>query len=136
MLALIDIAPEFIFIESKGFVIRKLEHNPESFGDALIEMAGKPFSLQFVRDRDQVFVNVGNHNSGWNKLEYVLEFVNSSVTQQQIGEPPNVVIMSNIFQENWKSVESLFLDQAKILRLKEFVTNKSNIFIEKIFGRC
>jgi hypothetical protein len=98
-------------------------------------MTGIPFSLRFERDRGQVFVDVGGDESGWYKLEYVLEFVDSAVTQQQLGEPPSPTLMADLLQGRWDKVVDLFSDQQRILQLQVFAKQKSAALLDRIFGK-
>jgi hypothetical protein len=135
MIDLADIAPAFSFVIGKGFVPGTSVYRPQEFGNATLGMTGIPFSLRFERDRGQVFVDVGNDASGWCKLEYVLEFVDSSITQQQLGEPPSPSLMAGLLQGHWDSVVGLFSNQQRILQLKAFTRQKSAALLNRIFGK-
>ncbi len=106
-----------------------------TFGNAALEMVGVPFSLRFERDRGQVFVDAGSNAAGWHKLEHVLEFVDNSVTQQQLGEPPNPVAMANLLQLNWDKVVGLFGDQQRTLQLQAFAKQKSAVLLSRLFRK-
>lgn len=134
MIALADIAPAFSFIADRGFAPRTSAYNPQEFGNGILVMAGTPFSLRFVRDRDQVFVNIGDDTAGWHKLEYVLEFIDNSVTQQQLGEPPSPAILANLLHARWNNVVQLFNEPHKTLELEAFASEKSAALLRKIFG--
>ena len=135
MTDLADIAPAFSFVVGKGLVSNASDYRPQEFGNAALVMVGAPFSLRFERDRGQVFVDAGSIAAGWHKLEYVLEFVDSSVTQQQLGEPPDPAAMASLLQLNWDKVSGMFGDQQKTSQLQEFAKQKSAALLGKLFRK-
>lgn len=135
MIDLSDIAPEFSFVGGKGLTRSASDYKPREFGNAFLVMAGVPFSIRLTRDRGQVFVDAGNSAAGWHKLEYILEFVDSSVTQEQFGEPPDPVAMANLLQRNWDEVSSVFSNQQKTSRLQAFTKEKSEAFLGTLFRK-
>jgi len=135
MIDLADIAPAFAFIVGKGFMPGVSECDQHAFGDAFLVMSGTPFSLRSVRDRGQVLVDVGNDATGWQSLGYVLEFVDNSITQQQLGEPPDPTIMATLLQAHWDKVASLFNDQQKTSQLQAFAKQRSAALLSKIFRK-
>jgi hypothetical protein len=126
-----DIAPAFSFVIGKGLV----SSAPQEFGNAALVMAGAPFSLRFERDRGQVFVDAGSGAAGWHKLEYILEFVDNSVTRQQLGEPPDPAAMANLLQLNWDMVVSLLSDQQRTSQLQAFAKQKSEALLGSLFRK-
>jgi len=135
MIELIDIAPAFTFVVDNGLVPSPGEYKPQEFGNATLVMVGAPFSLRFERDRGQVFVDVGSNVFGWHKLEYVLEFVNHSITQHQLGEPPDPVLMARLLQANWNDVASLFGDQQNVSLLEAFGKQKLAALMGRLFRK-
>jgi hypothetical protein len=135
MIDLAQVAPAFSFVEGNGLVQSASAYSPQRFGNAAIIMVGAPFSLRFERDRGDVFVDAGSNAAGWHKLEYVLEFVENSVTQQQLGEPPDTAAMAKLLQLNWDKVVSLFSDQQKISQLQAFTREKSAALLGKLFPK-
>jgi len=135
MIDLNDIAPAFLFVIGKGFMPGTSVYKPQEFGNASLVMTGVPFSLRLERDRGQVFVDVGSDASGWYKLEYVLEFVDRSITQQQLGEPPSPGLLADLLQARWDKVVILFGDHQRILELQTFAKQKSAALLNKIFGK-
>ena len=133
MIDLVDIAPAFSLVVGKGPVPSASNCRPQEFGNAALVMVGAPFSLRFERDRGQVFVDVGSNAAGWHKLEYVLEFVDNSVTQQQLAEPPDPTALANLLQGRWDKVADLFSDQHKTSQLQVFAKQKSAALLSKIF---
>lgn len=134
MTELADIAPAFLFVGDKGFEPGASDYRPQEFGNAALVMVGAPFSLRFERDRGQIFVDAGS-TAGWHKLEYVLEFVDKSVTQQQLGEPPDPAAMAHLLQLNWYKVVSLFSDQQKTSQLEVFAKQKSEALLGQLFRK-
>lgn len=135
MINLADIAPTFWFVLGKGLEPGQSDYKPHEFGNAVFEMVGKPFSLRFERDRGQVFVDVGSTVSGWYKLEYVLEFLDKAVSEQQLGAPPNPAVMAGLLQLNWEKVVGLFDDQDRTLQLEIFTKQKSEVLLSKFFRK-
>lgn len=135
MIDLADIAPVFSFVGGKGLVPSTSDYRPQEFGNAALVMVGVPFSLRFERDRGQIFVDVGSSAAGWHKLEYVLEFVDNSVTQQRLGEPPDPAAMANLLELNWDRVASLFSDQQKTSQLQVFAKQKSAALLGRLFRK-
>lgn len=135
MIDLTDIAPAFSFVQRKGFVVGASDYRPQEFGNATLVIVGVPFSLRFERDRGQVFVDLGSDAVGWHKLEYVLEFVDNSITQGQLGEPPDLAVMASLLQAHWGKVTDLFSDPQKILQLQAFAKRKSVTLLDKIFPK-
>jgi hypothetical protein len=134
MIDLIDIAPAFSFVINKGLTPSTATYDPQAFGNARLVMTGTPFSLQFERDRGQVFVDIGNDAVGWHKLEYALEFVDSSITQKQLGAPPDIADLANLLQGRWDKVAHLFNDHQKMSELQAFAKKKTMSFMSGIFG--
>ena len=124
-----------MFVVSKGLVPSVGDYKPQEFGNAALVMIGAPFSLRFERDRGQVFVDAGSNAAGWHKLEYVLEFADSSITQQQLGEPPDPADMANLLAMRWDKVADLFSDQQKTSQLQAFARQKSAALLGKIFRK-
>ncbi len=135
MIELADIAPAFSFVVSRGLVPNAGDYKPQEFGNAALVAVGAPFSLRFERDRGQVFVDAGSSAAGWHKLEYVLEFVDSSITQQQLGEPPDPTALANLLQWRWDKVADLFSDQQRTAQLQAFAKQKSAALLGKMFRK-
>lgn len=132
---LVDIAPAFVFVVSKGLAPGASNYQPQAFGDAVVVMVGAPLSLRFERDRGQIFVDAGSNAVGWHKLEYVLEFVDDSGTQQQLGEPPDATAMANLLRVHWDKVVNLFRDEQRTLEFQAFARQKSAALLSKIFSK-
>lgn len=135
MIELMNIAGSFSFTLNKGFSMGRIAYSPEEFGNADLTIAGEAFSIRLERDRGQTFANIGNKFLGWYKLEYVLEFSDSSITQQQLGAPPDVTLLADLLQNRWDKVVELFNDPKKVLRLHTFTEQKTADFVRGIFGK-
>ena len=134
IVALADIAPAFAFILERGFVAGESRYEPEHFGDALLVMHSSPFSLRFVRDRGQDFVDVGSASSGWTSLGYVLEFIDHEITQSQLGKPPDIGVLAKLLQAHWDEVVELFGNLKRMSQFNVFAERKAAEFLSKIFG--
>jgi hypothetical protein len=135
MIELSDIAPSFSFIQHEGFV-KALDHfRPEEFGNADLVMAGSKFSLKFERDRGQVFVDIGNSDIGWEKLEYALVFIDDSVTEEQLGAPPEVTRLAELAKSHWREIVQLYGDSANLSAFRDFCKMQSSAFISGIFSK-
>lgn len=135
MIDLADIAPSFSFVTGKDLVPSAGDYMPDHFGNAVLVMVGSSFSLRFKRDRGQVFVDAGSDAAGWQKLEYVLEFVDGTATQKRLGEPPNLAAMAKVLALNWDKVASLFSDQERSSELQEFAQQKSAAMLGRLFPK-
>ncbi len=135
MINIDDIAPAFAFVLQKGFVMGSAIDRPLEFGNAEVELSGQPFSLRLTRERGQVLADIGTTSSGWYKLEYVLEFVDPSVEQSQLGKPPDAAIMSDLLQRDWDEVAKLFNDELALRRLQEFARQRSAALLSSIFPK-
>ncbi len=135
MISLMDIAPAFLFVLGKDFFpdSRTADYRPNEFGNAVVVMTGPQFSLRFERDRGLVFVDAGNAIAGWHKLEYVLEFVNQSITQQQLGEPPDDEALATVLLQNWDEVTRLFSDRRLVSQLQDFSKERTATLLNRIF---
>lgn len=135
MVLLSDIAQSFSFIQHEGFVKVSDYYRAEEFGNAELVMAGPKFSLKFERDRGQVFVDIGNSDLGWEKLEYALIFVDESITEEQLGVPPQVARLAELAQSHWTRLTELYGDNANLLALREFCKIRSSALISGIFSK-
>ena len=133
MIELSDIAPSFFFIQHQGFVKASDHYKSEEFGNADLIMAGPKFSFRFERDRGQVFVDIGNSDIGWQKLEYALVFIDDSVTEQQLGAPPEVTRLADLAKSHWKEIAQLYSDSTNLSAFTDFCKMRSSALISGIF---
>jgi biotin-(acetyl-CoA carboxylase) ligase len=70
---------------------------------------------------------------GTHKLEYVLEFVNQSITQQQLGEPPDAETLATVLLQNWDEVTRLFSDRRLVSQLQDFSKERTATLLSRIF---
>lgn len=134
MITLANLAPAFSFVASKGLVPTTSIFTPQEFGNATVVMAGNPCSLRFQRDRGQVTVDIGSEDLGWHKLEYALEFVDRAITQDSLGEPPDIDRMAMLLQLRWQDVVGPFSDRVWISELQAFAEQRSAALLKKIFN--
>lgn len=135
MIDLDSIAPAFSFVSDKGFAPNLIDYKPQEFGNAVLIMKGTVFSLRFIRDRGQIFVDAGNNVAGWYKLEHLLEFVNDSRSIQQHDESHDLTKMAIPLQMQWENVVSVFNNQNKILQFKIFSEQKSTAWLRKMLDK-
>jgi hypothetical protein len=135
MIDIVEIAPAFTFVTEKGLVPGRSDYKPREFGNAVLFMEGASFSLRLERDRGEVFVDVGNDAAGWHKLEYVIEFLDNSITQQQLGEPPRSDAMAGLLYAYWDRVISLFNDKKLTQQLQNFEDSKASALLGNIFKK-
>lgn len=135
MIDFADIVPALSFVRDKGLVQSASDYRPQEFGDVSIVLVGTPFSLRIERDRGQVFLDAGNQSAGWYKLEFILEFVDNSVAQHQLGEPPDPAAMAKLLRTNWDKVARLFGDQQEVWQLQRFAKQKSADLLSRLFRK-
>jgi hypothetical protein len=135
MIELSDVAPSFSFIQHEGFVRASGQFRPEEFGNADLVMAGPNFSVKFERDRGQVFVDIGNSEIGWEKLEYALVFVDDGITEEQLGAPPEVTRLADLAKSHWREIVQLYGDSATLSAFRAFCKMRSSDFISRIFSK-
>ncbi len=133
MISLIDIAPAFSFVLEKGLVQSSATYDPKAFGNFYLVLNGKVFSLRIEQDRGQVFIDIHNDLIGWCKLEYIIEFIDSSLREENLGAPPNPTRLANLLKENWAEIEMVFNDKKRIQALKNFIQKKTDNLLKKIF---
>jgi hypothetical protein len=59
----------------RGFSVQRLEENPESFGNTIMVLESRQYSLRILSDRGQVFVDVkeaGHEPERWYDLSRIL----------------------------------------------------------------
>jgi hypothetical protein len=135
MVELSDIAPSFAFVQHEGFVQVSGHYKPEEFGNAVLVMAGQNFSLKFERDRGQIFVDIGNSDIGWEKLEYALIFLDNSIKEEQLGSPPTESRLADLARSNWKKIFQLHEDTVSMSAFKDFCQIQSSNHISRIFSK-
>lgn len=122
-------------LQQYGF--KKIEemYSPEDFGNAFIKMVSSDFQLRFIRDRDQVFVDVAPiATDHWHKLEYALEFVDPDIRFEEFGSPPEVGRLAKSLEKNYHKVRELFSNDLTQLNFERFVKIKTDELITKLFG--
>jgi hypothetical protein len=136
MIDLNSLAPDFQFLEKKGFIHILDEYKSHEFGDAFLILRGPFFSIKVERDRSQIYFDLGANFNDWYKLEYVIEFIDRSITQKQLEEPPSPSILAEHFERLFDKVTSLFKDEFQILALRQFSLQKSKLLISTLFGKA
>lgn len=124
MISLADLAPCLSFVADKGFAQADATGDPLAFGNAFILMAGQPFSLRIVRDRGQVFADIGTDGNVWDDLAAVLEFIHPSVADDHSGAPPDLERLSGLLEQYWDKVVHLYRDPRALLQFRAFAKER------------
>ncbi|MEJ7805799.1 MAG: hypothetical protein WKG03_07760 [Telluria sp.] len=135
MIELDDIAPEFNFLLSKGFVLKSSVYCQKEFGNASLEICGAIFSVRLERDRGQLFVDLGSDSTGWYKLEYLIEFLDGSIANE-FAQLPEPKILANLLETHWCRVVDLMTDTQKRADFQEFAKKKSTSLLRLLFGNA
>src|SRR6266550_3475553 len=72
-----EIREALSFLVERGFEVVDDSYNPEAFGNAFVRFESKDFAVRVVRDRGQIFADVGPAQTSdeWHDLRRVLEFL-------------------------------------------------------------
>jgi hypothetical protein len=124
MIRLADLAPCFSFVADKGFAQADAACDPLAFGNAFVLMAGQPFSLRIVRDRGQVFADIGTDGNVWDDLAAVLEYIHPSVPDDHIGAPPDLERLAGLLEQYWDKVVHLYRDPGALLQFRAFAKER------------
>jgi hypothetical protein len=131
-----SVAPEFVeFVASEGFKITESVAKPEEFGNASIVLDSSAFKLRVYTDRGQCFVDVGRDGRDWHKLEYVLEFLDPSCSQEWFDEPPRLDKLAAVLKRNMQPVSTLLASDLAASGFAMFEKKKSADMIARIFGK-
>ena len=129
-------ATEFVeFVTSEGFKIAESVAKPEEFGNASIVLESSAFKLRVYIDRGQQFVDVGTDGWDWHKLEYVLEFLDPSYSQEWFGEPPQLGKLAEAIKNNMQAITKLLASDLAVSGFAMFEKQKSTELITRIFGK-
>jgi hypothetical protein len=129
-----SIAPEFVgFVSDDGFTISSAVVQPEEFGNASIVLDSINFKLRVYTDRGQRFVDVGGNGRDWHKLEYVLEFLDPTCSQDLLDEPPKLDKLAAVLKKNMQAVPNLLASDLAASGFAMFEKRKSADLIAKIF---
>jgi hypothetical protein len=82
-------------------------YSPADFGNAVITMRGPDASLRFVRERGQVFVDLGKTNGDWVDANEVLERAHLHPYPGQPIEPVRIV---NLVCSNYDQLKPWLAD--------------------------
>lgn len=129
------LAPDFHFLEKMNFVSISSDYRQSDFGNALLILKGPVFFFKVVRDRGQLFFDLGENFNEWHKLEYVIEYIDSSVTQKQLSVPPASKMLAMHFERLINDISNLFTDNQQLLALREFEKEKSNLLMNLLFNK-
>lgn len=131
MIHLKDIAPEFAFLLDIGFREADSSYRRESFGDAVLTLAGPEFALRFVRDRGQVFVDValdaGNPPIDWCPLVTFFEFLESTRHGECADTSVALDKLSESLQANWPELRRALTSHESLAKLRRFMLDTSRL---------
>lgn len=130
-----SVAPEFVeFVTSEGFKIAESVAKPEEFGNVSIVLDSSTFKLRVYTDRGQRFVDVGRDGRDWHKLEYVLEFLDPSCSQEWFGEPPRLDKLAEVLKRSIQAISKLLASDLAASGFAMFEKKKAADLIARIFG--
>ena len=137
MIHLKDIAPEFAYLSNMGFCEADSSYRRESFGDAMLVLAGPEFALRFIRDRGQVFVDVslatGTPLVDWCPLDTLLPFIAS--TQGACSTDASIALdeLSESLHDKWPEVRQVLTSQTLLAQLRKFMLDRSRARAPRVF---
>jgi hypothetical protein len=134
MISINIIAPDFHFLEKKGFFSISSDYEKNSFGNVVLILKGPVLLFKVTRDRGQLFFDLGVNFNEWYRLECVIEYIDSSVTQRQLGEPPSSKKLAIHFERLIDDISNLFMDNQRLFALRRLEKEKSNLLINRLFN--
>lgn len=111
-----EISPFFSeLLDEHGFRMVSESHAPDSFGDGLIVLQTEDVRLRFVRDRGQVFADVGSSGTSsgddWHQLQRVKEFLHrhdSTAAASDARRATGIDELGVWLKANYEQVRTLF----------------------------
>ena len=124
-------------VESHGFQVIDETYNPKAFGDAVVGFQSRDFALRVVRDRGQIFADVGPAQTldEWYDLKRVLEFQGRGSTDTSEFELNELV---RVLKVNYDELSRLFSKENYSLisdKLKRFEIEKAKERLAKLSSR-
>ena len=123
-------------IDEYGFVIQQETYMPEYFGSFFITLLGKDFRVRFVKDRIDLWADVGpiGETEDWTDVRVVLEFLaqkeGKEFTEIEISD---MKTLSEQFKSNYEKIQSFF-DKRNFPELKKELEEYEFEQAEKRFG--
>ncbi|HEY9897855.1 MAG TPA: hypothetical protein V6D00_01625 [Pantanalinema sp.] len=128
-----SIAPEFLLIaKERNFSIKESSVDTKLFGNSLILLNSPEFNLRIIKDRGQIFVEIGKSENEWHNLDYILEFVDSSYIPET-DDSKNVNNLAKYLNKNWEPVRKLMTGDLFKSGYISFEESKSLDLVSKIF---
>lgn len=135
-----EIRPFFSeLLDEHGFRVVSESHEPKSFGNGLIVLQAEDLRLRFVRDRGQVFADIGapgqTGDDNWHQLQRVMEFMHRH--DSPAADPRRAAGLDELgvwLKENYETVRALFREEtypSTRVALKKFEREKA----EQMFGK-
>ena len=110
-----EIRPFFsALLDEHGFRLVSESYEPASFGNGLIVLQSEDLRLRFVRDRGQVFADVGpsgQTGEHWHQLQRVMEFLQRHDSPADASDARRAASLDELgvwLKENYEGVRSLF----------------------------
>ena len=135
LIELSDIAHSFLFLYEQGFVRVSGAYVAGRTDAGHLIMRGPKFSIRFILDWNQVFVDIGSQILGWEKLEYLLMFCDETIVEEELGAPPIVDLMAGLLQFHWSDIVVIYSKRSQIGKLKKFCNLKTKEFISRLFPK-
>jgi hypothetical protein len=134
MTCLVDVAPAFGFVLSKGLLPRSRDAVAEPLeGNLAVVMVGTHFSLRIERDSGQMFVHAGSNTLGWHRLEHVLAFIDSELAPEPSCEPAALELLARLLEQQWDAVTRLFRTRGRVAALESFALRRSASVLQDFF---
>jgi hypothetical protein len=109
---------------------------PASFGNEILVLKCRDFRLRFVRDRGDIYVDVGPvcEPSEWHLLEDVLEFVSKQNIQVKHDAGHGLHELAAALKANHVALQKFF-ERAKYVENKKAFEQLKKIKAEQMFGK-
>jgi len=135
LIELSDFAPSFLFLCEQGFAKESGSYLAGRTDSGHLIMSSQKFSMKFTLDRNQVFVDIGSENIGWEKLELALMYVDKSILEKELGAPPKLDLLADLLRANWNEITSIYNNRSKVGKLRNFCKAKSRSFNSGLFPK-
>lgn len=133
-----QVEPFFSYLlDDPTFLKTEEIYKPEHFGDALLIFQSSELAVRFVRDKGQVFVDIGGVRDGddWHNLQNVLQFLKGDESHSIESAAWDLAEMGSELKANYDKVRELFkADNDTSIRtgLEVFEKRKSQEIIDRL----
>ncbi len=104
-----EVKPLFSFLfENHGFSLLEAYDSP-SFGDSLVVLTSIDFRIRFIRDKGQIFIDIGptSKTDKWYDLDLVKTIVDGNLGEQA----PELEDFAVFLENNYITVKGLLVDE-------------------------